>query len=453
LSVSRDGLLVPTNAGQFYLTPLDLLAAPVHDRAYGDVSAFGLGSKLSVLEGLVSNVGGTLRACKRARFAEPKLQTMLGDKLVEAKVPKTTTERYLAAAEKGAAYLLQNQQADGRFLYSVHAKTNAPIAGYNWPRHAGSAFFLAEAARAQRNELALIASRRSIANMFTSLSASCGGHVCLAESGMASVGTNALALLALTELATVYKEVYLGQTRALSAFLHSLVRPDGELMHFYDVKAQTAVDKQVPYYSGEAALALARASSITDSPESLDVAARIVEHLSHAAWSFPFRRYYVAEEHWTCQAADALEERGRGSEDAYQFCLAWLDVMHHYQFRKGEIESRFFGCHGVLPLTAPRMTPTASRMEALVSVLRMSKRRAARGDKAAGQKVLQLTQDLEAALGCLLRHQIDEPALGFVKEPDLVSGAFFGAWTDDELRIDYTQHAGAALLRGAQFSR
>ena len=80
-------------------------------------------------------------------------------------------------------------------------------------------------------------------------------------------------------------------------------RPDGELMHEYDVEAQAPIDVQHLYYSGETAFALLRAHAVLGNPEDLRVATGAMTHLTGAAWDFFGSRYYYGEEHWTCIAA------------------------------------------------------------------------------------------------------------------------------------------------------
>ena len=57
-----------------------------------------------------------------------------------------TPESLRAAALAGARHIIANQATDGRFTYVVKGPSGRPGRGYNLPRHAGTAWFLARVA-------------------------------------------------------------------------------------------------------------------------------------------------------------------------------------------------------------------------------------------------------------------------------------------------------------------
>ena len=63
---------------------------------------------------------------------------------------QVSVESLERAAREGALFLLRHQAPNGRFTYRYDGRKNREIKGshYSLPRHAGTAFFLAQAARA-----------------------------------------------------------------------------------------------------------------------------------------------------------------------------------------------------------------------------------------------------------------------------------------------------------------
>jgi hypothetical protein len=100
------------------------------------------------------------------------------------------------------------------------------------------------------------------------------------------------------------------------------------------------------------------------------------------------------------------------------------------------------GAIGVSPVITPRLTPVASRCEAGVATLEVAKKSGVPADEIAA-----LDQQMRRALALLLRQQFRPGPRHLFKNPADVEGAMPGSEVDWELRIDYTQHAGSALVR------
>lgn len=96
--------------------------------------------------------------------------------------------------------------------------------------------------------------------------------------------------------------------------------PSGDFVHLYDVEAHERLPDRLPYYTGEAALALVLAYRVTGERALLDRAHAALDHLTKRAWSFFGSAYFYGEEHWTCIAAHEAFPEIR--DDAYlEFCL------------------------------------------------------------------------------------------------------------------------------------
>jgi hypothetical protein len=266
------------------------------------------------------------------------------------------------------------------------------------------------------------------------------------------VGSSALALVAFAEIVRSGADpTYSGPVAALAAFLRAQQRPDGELMHYFDRRRGQPRDVQVMYYTGEAALGLARAHRVTGDARDLDAAKRALGHLAGAGWSFFGSRYYYGEEHWTCQATADLWDRAP-NEDALTFCLRWHEFQRRLQYLDGDSPYDAEGAFGVGPVSSPRVTPASSRGEAAVAALDvlLREKRDGRPTHHADDIPL-LDVQLRRAVSFVLRHQMVPgnvtSAPHLFARPDEVRGAFPGSAVDWQLRIDYVQHAGSLLIR------
>jgi hypothetical protein len=84
----------------------------------------------------------------------------------------------------------------------------------------------------------------------------------------------------------------------------------------------------------------------------------------------------------------------------------------------------------------------ASRCEAAVATLDVARRAGV-----AAEEIAVLDAQLRRALALLLRQQFRPGPRHLFKSPEAVEGAMPGSEVDWELRIDYTQHTGSALVR------
>jgi hypothetical protein len=264
------------------------------------------------------------------------------------------------------------------------------------------------------------------------------------QDNVVDVGSSALALIAMDEIArTGIDPTYRAQVEALASFLRSQQRADGEFMHQFDRRAGKPVDVQFLYYSGEATLALTRAFALTGDRADLDVASRGLAHIVGPAWSFFGDRYYFGEEHWTCQAMSELWDAAPDAR-ALSFCERWQAYGRNMMFGPDETPYDADGAYGAGPIITPRYTPVASRCEAGVATLDAMIR--AKSDPA---EQAALAAQLRRSLALLLRQQFRPGLTHLFAEPAAVYGGFPGSSVDWQLRIDYAQHAGSAMIRAA----
>lgn len=453
----RDGLFAELGDKTTWVTVDNLLSTQAYDHASTFLDpSLGLGThRATVLSLLATRLEATVAEVeqrahvKRVRFE----RTVVG----ETNAPRITGETLdpgtvKASVHEAASYLARNVDDAGRYRYLVDAIKDLPLGGYSWPRHAGTTYFLAQAAALFDDPAIRFACLRAAARLRDDMMQPCGAQRCIAEGPDADVGSAALALVAFAEIVRTGADAsYRRPAVELALFLRSQQRPDGELMHEFDREKGKPVDVQHLYFTGEAALALSRAHRITGDPEDLRAASRALSRLSGSGWSFFGSRYYFSEEHWTCQAMADLWDRAPDQE-ALAFCLRWHEYQRSLQRTDGDSAFDADGSFGFGPFVTPRVTPASSRGEAAGAALEVLTRDArARGEHA--HEIALLEDELRRAIAFVARAQLRPGPSHLFARPDRVQGAFPGSAVDLQLRIDYVQHAGSMMLRWLELER
>jgi hypothetical protein len=453
LVAGRDGVRAELDGRSAYVTPDDLVAVQAYDRGVS-VPAIGLtfGVRTDVILALLAE---RLGATPQVVLASADLRRLRFERRAGPTVGpnEVTPERVRASIASAARYLAKTVSSEGRFRYMVDAPTNRTLPGYDWPRHAGATYFLAQAAALLHDAEVGYACLRAASMLRDRATHDCGDARCIGNDDEVDLGSSALTLLAYAEIVrTGLDEGYRPHAAALARFLRAMQRPDGSFATFYVRSQGTRVALNVPYYPGEATFALARAERVTHAREDLDAASRGLAHLVGPAWSFFGDRYYFAEEHWTCQALEELWERAPNVR-ALEFCLGWQSFNRALQLGPDDSPFDGDGAYQLGPVVTPRLTPVGSRCEAGIATLVVAERA-----KRPPPDTQPLEAQLRRSLALLLRHQLSLPSAPecggpcsvrahVFASPAAVEGAFPGSAVDLQLRIDYTQHAGSALVR------
>jgi hypothetical protein len=438
-----------------YLTPDDLLAMQAYDKG-ASLLAMQITAGLDVplvlaraAESLGVTVPDLVRKGSFRRFRVARdIPGAPAERVVTA--DNLTREDARDGAVAMAQYLVRGVDDAGRFRYLVNAPTDQTLPGYDWPRHAGATYFIAQAAALTGEPGLRFGALRAASLLRDHALARCGEDRCVGDEDgdSADLGSTALTVLAFVEIARArIDEGYALLVPELTAFLRDQQRPDGEFMHLYDRAARHPVDVQLLYYSGEAAFALGRAHALTRDPRDLAAATRGLAHLVGPAWSFFGSRYYWGEEHWTCQAMDEL--RGRASDEtvraALDFCLGWHTYGDKLMFGAQDSPYDADGAYGVGPLPTPHLTPAGSRAESGLATLET----AIATDRSPAE-LTSIEQGMRRSLAMLLRHQFrNRPTRRayLLADPAAADGGMPASEVDWQIRIDYAQHAGSALLR------
>jgi len=441
----HDGLWLKGNRSSVFVTPLDLVVQRAYGQIHTPIPELRLGVDIDAVT--KRSTIKQPRSIERVRFAT----------ITTAEYPQERRPQRVhlqRAARAAAMFLLRHQKPDGQFTYVYDGQHDRELpAGYNLPRHAGVIYFLAQAARLLPLPEGRSGALAGIHWLERHHLQRCADNLCVAEDNEANMASNALALLAATEV--LRHAPYPAAQRMvdeIAKFIQVMQRDDGELKHIFDLNRNQAQDVQLLYASGEAAYALLsayRLSALQSSAHRLSVERRqslenyrrtaiaVMRHLTGAGWSFLGSRYYYGEEHWTCQAvalADALERQAAGLD----FCRRWANFNAHVQYRQGETLWPIAGSYGASPLLLPRITPVASRTEAHIAIYRALKAR--------GIEDRALRRQIEASLAMLLRYQWLPGPTFALADARRAHGAIPGSPEELEVRMDFVQHAGSAFL-------
>ena len=439
----RDGVVARMADRVEYFTPDDLVAHQIYDHGQKlDSLAIAVGADVVGLRKLIAARFGipeegvldrvTLRRIRTERRESPS-SSLRGKDL--------TPDLVREAAHAAALHLARGVGADGHFRYQIDVPTDQTMPGYNWPRHGGSTWFLAQATSIWPDPILRQAVRKA-ASVLTDDVVDCGDYRCVAHTPLANVADSAITLFALVELDKTGVDTSKKQLVSdLARFLRSQQRPDGEFMHRYDRNAKRPVDVQEPYSTGEAALGLARAYSITRDKADLAGASAGLARLVGPNWRFFGNRYYFGEEHWTCQVMAEIWDDAP-DRDALDFCLRWSAYNRKLQLRDGETPYDADGAHGLSPYVTPRIPPTASRTEAAIATLEVARRAGVGKDELDA-----LDDQIRRALAVILRQQFTPGPTYLFANPSAVRGAVPGSEVDWQVRIDYTRHPSGAMLR------
>ncbi|HTJ46602.1 MAG TPA: prenyltransferase/squalene oxidase repeat-containing protein [Kofleriaceae bacterium] len=371
--------------------------------------------------------------------------------------PPVTAENLRTAAENGARYLVAHLGPDGRYVYEhdlASGRRTDPRAGnYSIPRHAGVTYFLAQVYRATGEPWLREPIERAASNLehlveagpckrtIDGEPAACVYDPRLDREG-ASLGSSALTVVALVEYERATQDArYRPLAEELTRWILWMQRDDGSFTHVYDVEHGAKKDGvTMLYFSGEAALALARMYELTHDARYAHAAERALDW--NIAWyDFFLGGFFYGEEHWTCIAAEAIWPAV--DKDAYQdFCDGYGAFLRDQQAGDAHDQEDFAGSYNeASPFGMPPNTPAGSRTEAMISAYLLGVHRK--------HPDLRIKDQIIRAAAYLLAQQVT-PDGDFAAKGGDVDGGMPGSPIDRTVRIDYVQHTGSAMLRAAE---
>ena len=216
--------------------------------------------------------------------------------------PDLSADAVLEVAVAGAHMVARNMTDEGRFAYIVKGPTGDLGKGYNYPRHAGAAWYLARAASRTGDPELVAAARAAIDHLGERTFESTEGRAYILDparnDGKSWVGTTALALLAAIE--ADYRP---DLQQSWNAQVLSAVNEQGVVLGNFDIEDANYPEQQwISYGQGQGTLAVAAAAR-AGLPGAQEALERIAAGWESTYWPMPAGRLFTIGEHWSCSAA------------------------------------------------------------------------------------------------------------------------------------------------------
>jgi hypothetical protein len=367
--------------------------------------------------------------------------------------PPALSARAVGEAIAGAQrYIVAAQERDGTFRYALDPSTGeADEATLNLPRQAGTTYALCELGQGRSVKRAI---KRAL-SAFRPTETKVGDVSALSIDGDYALGRSALPLLALLRCRDVAGRENDRLIGRLSRLMLKMQRENGSFFPTFDAKRKRGVgDHENLYAAGQAVLSLVLLEQQLNDlrggvAEPLPEPAALKQALDRAMdfyggpyWPTPLRNFFFFEEGWHCLAARTALTSHR--HDAYeQLCIDYVASRTRFIMRQHETsEPNFVGGYGMSDLFPPRNTATAGVGEALNASIAI---KLARGMPVDEDKAL--VRDL---VTFLLRAQWSRTGCYACRDPDQVAGGFSQQLASPAIRIDYVQHAMAAIGHGSK---
>jgi hypothetical protein len=418
--------------------PLD----DVKDASFGcsfDDLASSLGSKTPAREVLlrietesVLARGGTITPLVRLR------------PLARAATPETLE----SAARLAEKHILSAQEESGAFRYLIDPFSGrTDEASLNLPRQAGTVLVLCELGRERKARAAI---RRVLEELARHERQSADRSALVVSGKNAQLGHTALPLIAFAscrERAGAGHDVLIGR---LARLLLDMQREDGSFYPEFDLRSGVPRGAHTPLYAGgQAVFALVLveqlANAVPGGPfPGKDLLARGVEramrYYANDYWPTALRSLFYLEENWHCLAARAALKSHR-HEGYERFCLDYVAFKSRLILEPSAgIDPEHVGGYSLSNMLPPHSTATAGFGEALAAAIPV---KIARGMDVGPDRTL-----LRHVLEFVLRQQWTEDVC-FACAPGLAAvGGFSETSASPPIRIDYVQHAMAALGHG-----
>ena len=363
--------------------------------------------------------------------------------------PARDPGRFARAARRAEHHIGTVQRRSGWFRYAqMPTKTRSRKRRPNLPRQAGTTLVMCELG--QDPEGTERVARRSLERM-AGREVSSGEHSFLLrerERRIAELRDSALSLAAYASCRERVGESFDALAARLGSGILALQRPDGSFAPEFDLDRGVALPGNPPLYvEGQAILALIlleRRAAVRDAAAHeriRDAVERAMHYVAHEHWNHPLREFFYLEEDWHCLAARAAIGHHRNA-DYEQFCLDYTRFRSRFALTPASGVARdFVGGLGFGNLLAPQVVPTAVFAETLAAAIEIH---TARGSDATPEREL-----LEWALDFLVDQQWTRTSCFACPRPGRIVGGFSESPTSPRLRIDYTQHAWAAIGHGA----
>lgn len=371
-----------------------------------------------------------------------------------------SAQRLRAAQNAAEANIAGSQLGDGRFRYLLEpfsARVNDRT--WNLPRQAGTTLVMCEQGQDPRRTTRVAERSSKFMAKHARVGVDVRTGITLAplsrRKDKAQLGSTALPALAMLTcrdrgwIGADHDETLIGMVE----FVLAMQREDGSFHPEWDTITGTPIEGPEPMYAGgQAVYTLTMAEKLSDPSSPGHIAGLPDRERLHQAieraigfytgpyWDSFVRDFFWLEENWHCLAARA--SLGHHRNDAYeQFCIDYVSFKARVPLDEGSgVAAEFIGGYSFGNLLIPVNTPAAGHGEALAAAIALKQ---ARGLDTSADRA-----QMRSVLSFLVRQQWNSDTCFACTTKLPVVGGFSESMGAPEIRIDYTQHAWAALGHG-----
>ena len=217
-----------------------------------------------------------------------------------------------------SSYLMNQVQADGRFIYGLRPQFDKEIDSYNILRHTGTIWSLICRYRIFPDDTLKEKIDSTIAYMLSQIlyDDTGAGYIYEADDAEVKLGGNGIAILALTEYMDVFQtDVHTEVCKALGEGIIKQQDPDtGGYWHVLTPDFEKLEEFRTIYYDGECTFGLTRLYNLTGEQKWLDAACKAIDH-------FIAEDYTQYRDHWVAYSLNEVT-KVLDRQDYYDFALA-----------------------------------------------------------------------------------------------------------------------------------
>ena len=217
-----------------------------------------------------------------------------------------------------SSYLMNQVNADGRFIYGLRPQFDKEIDSYNILRHTGTIWSLICRYRIFPDDALKEKIDSTIAYMLDQIryDDTGAGYIFEADDAEIKLGGNGIAILALTEYMDVFQnDEYVEVCKKLGEGILKQQDPEtGGYWHVLTPDFEKLEEFRTVYYDGECTFGLTRLYNLTGEQKWLDAACRAIDH-------FIDKDYTQYRDHWVAYSLNEVT-KVLDRQDYYEFALA-----------------------------------------------------------------------------------------------------------------------------------
>ena len=204
--------------------------------------------------------------------------------------------------------------------------------------------------------------------------------------------------------------------------------------------------QDILYADGQAVMALVlwEGAKGTRKPDGVGAAIdRAMDYFSGPYWAAPIRDFFYLEENWHCLAARAAIATGH-RRDAYErYCIDYMTMKSRLVMDETSgVDADLIGAYGFGDVLPPHHAATAGFAEALAAMMSVKHAR--------GEPTKEDERVLRMSLSYLLKNQWRDDNCFLCTRRLRIPGGFSENVGSPAIRIDFVQHALAALSHGGR---